>query len=60
MKSWDRFFLPLPFGRGVFIYGPMIDVASSSKDDEELRQDLENILKDLTARADLHCGRETV
>lgn len=60
IKSWDRFFLPLPFGRGVFIYGPMIDVATSSKNDEELRQDLESILKDLTIKADLHCGRETL
>ncbi len=58
MKSWDRFFLPLPFGRGVFMYGPMMDVASSPKSDEELRQDLEDILKDLTTKADLHCGRE--
>lgn len=59
MKSWDRFFLPFPFGRGVFIYGPMIEVLGSSKSDEELRQQLENSLKDLTRKADLHCGRQT-
>ena len=58
MKSWDRFFLPLPFGRGVFMYGPMIDPAQSSKSDEELRQELEKSLINLTQQADLYCGRE--
>ena len=57
MKSWDRFFLPLPFGKGVVIYGPMIEVADSEKSEEELRQDLENSLKDLTRRADIYCGQ---
>jgi lysophospholipid acyltransferase (LPLAT)-like uncharacterized protein len=57
MKSWDQFFLPYPFGRGVVMYGPLIDVAQSSKSDEELRQDLENSLNDLTQKADLYCGR---
>ncbi len=58
MKSWDRFFLPLPFGKGVIMYGPMIEVAGSPKSDEQLRQELENSLKDLTRKADLYCGRE--
>jgi len=58
MKSWDRFFLPFPFGKGVFMYGSMIEVAGSSKSDEELRQDLEDSLKELTQKADLYCGRE--
>jgi lysophospholipid acyltransferase (LPLAT)-like uncharacterized protein len=58
MKSWDRFLLPLPFDRGVFIYGPRIDVTNSPKSDEELRQQLEKSLKDLTLQADLYCGRE--
>lgn len=58
MKSWDRFFLPFPFSRGVFIYGPIIDVKNSSKSDEELRQQLESSLKSLTQQADLYCGQE--
>lgn len=58
MKSWDRFFLPLPFGKGVFIYGPMIEVRESGKKDEELRQALEDCLRDLTRKADLYCGRQ--
>jgi len=59
MKSWDRFFLPLPFGKGVFTYGPLIDVAESSKSDEELRQELEKSLINLTQQADLYCGHES-
>lgn len=58
MKSWDRFFLPFPFSKGIFIYGPLINVAGSSKTDEELCQQLENSLRELTVRADLHCGRK--
>lgn len=58
MKSWDRFFLPFPFSKGIFIYGPLINVAGSSKSDEELCQQLENALQELTARADLHCGQK--
>jgi hypothetical protein len=58
MKSWDRFFLPFPFGRGVFIYGPMIEVSGASRSDEELRQELENSLKALTRKADLYCGQK--
>ena len=58
MKSWDRFFLPLPFGRGIFIYGPLLDVANSPKSDEEMRQDLETRLRELTQRADQYCGQE--
>ncbi len=60
MKSWDHFFLPLPFGKGVFMYGPVMDVADSPKSDEELRQDLEDILKELTLKADHYCGREAL
>ena len=60
MKSWDRFFVPFPFGRGVVIYGPMIDVAASKKSEEELRLELEACLKDITQRADIYCGQETL
>ena len=56
IKSWDRFFLPFPFGRGVFVCGSGIKVADSTKSDEELRQQLENSLKKLTQMADLYCG----
>jgi lysophospholipid acyltransferase (LPLAT)-like uncharacterized protein len=58
MKTWDQFFLPLPFGKGVFMYGPMIEVADSEKTEEELRLELGNSLKDLTRKADLYCGQK--
>jgi len=59
MKTWDQFFLPLPFGRGVFMYGPMIEVTDSEKTEEELRVELENSLKELTRKVDLLCGQKT-
>ncbi len=58
IKSWDRFFLPLPFSRGVIVYGPLITVVNSSKSDEELRQELEDSLQALTLKADLYCGKQ--
>ncbi len=59
MKTWDQFFLPLPFGKGVFMYGPLVEVAESSRSDEELRQELEVVLKELTRKADHYCGRKS-
>ena len=56
MGSWDRFFLPLPFGKGVIMYGAPIEVIGSSKSDEELRLELEDALKELTRQADAYCG----
>ena len=55
MKTWDRFFLPLPFGKGVIVYGPLIDVANSSKSDEELKEELESSLNNITQNADQLC-----
>jgi lysophospholipid acyltransferase (LPLAT)-like uncharacterized protein len=55
IKSWDRFFLPFPFSKGVVIYGPMIDVHDSSESDEELRQQLEDSLRHITQQADHLC-----
>lgn len=59
MKSWDRFLLPLPFGKGVFMYGPLIKVAESSETDEELCQQLEESLQELTQKADQRCGQRS-
>lgn len=57
MKTWDRFFLPLPFGKGVIIYGPIIKTPKSSKDDEKSRQELETTLNNLTQQADHYCNQ---
>ncbi|MGQ9647501.1 MAG: DUF374 domain-containing protein, partial [Thermodesulfobacteriota bacterium] len=53
-NSWDRFVLPYPFSRGVFIWGEPIQV--DPKGDrahlEEKRLLLENRLNELTEQAD--------
>lgn len=56
LKSWDRFLLPLPFNRGVFVYGDPVIVRGSPKSDEELRIELENKLKEINDLADEMCG----
>lgn len=54
LRSWDRFFVPQPFARGVFVYGDPISVEARADRDtmERIRADLERILEDLTARAE--------
>jgi len=57
--SWDRFMLPLPFGRGVIVYaepialGPDADEAAL----EQAREQLEDRLNAATAEADKACRR---
>lgn len=62
LATWDRFFLPLPFGRGVVIYGEPITVPPDADDAtlEAARATLEARLNDLTAEADRLCGRPPV
>ncbi len=52
--SWDRFVLPFPFGRGVFLWGQPIYVARDSDDFEIERKriQLETTLLSLTQRSD--------
>lgn len=62
LKSWDRFLVPFPFGRGVQIWGeplrppPAGDPAAAAAYLEEI----EAALTAITARADMLCGREPV
>jgi lysophospholipid acyltransferase (LPLAT)-like uncharacterized protein len=53
-KSWDRFVLPYPFSKGVFIWGEpiYIDQDGDQAHLEEKRILLENRLNELTDRAD--------
>lgn len=60
MKSWDRFHVPLPFGRGVMIVGAPIAPAEDEAGDEAFRTALEESLNRLTAEADAACGRAVV
>lgn len=52
--SWDRFVLPYPFGRGLFIWGKPIYVHADAQaeDLEAKRLELESVLNRITAEAD--------
>ena len=56
--SWDRFMLPLPFSRGVFLWGKPIYVRRDADDkmSEEKRAEVEQALIALTQRADWLMG----
>ena len=58
-KSWDRFILPYPFSRGVFIWGEPIWVSRGESETgiEEKRKALEWRLNQITAQADSHFDR---
>ncbi len=56
LDSWDRMQLPLPFGRGVYIFGEPIRVPRDAADMEPARLALERTLINLTARADAEMG----
>jgi lysophospholipid acyltransferase (LPLAT)-like uncharacterized protein len=52
-KIWDRLLLPVPFTRGVIIYGTPILVNGISEGElESKRKELERALNDLVVRAD--------
>lgn len=59
-NSWDRFLLPLPWGRGVFLYGPPIDAHADAGDPETIRLRVEQVLNDLTEAADRAMGRAPI
>lgn len=54
LRSWDRFLVPRPFARGVFVYGDPIPVDARADRDtmERIRADLERVLETLTTRAE--------
>jgi lysophospholipid acyltransferase (LPLAT)-like uncharacterized protein len=62
LKTWDRFFLALPFGRGVLICADPLTVPADADDDavEAARRTLEDRLNAITAEADRRCGRTPV
>ena len=51
LGSWDRFFLPLPFSRLVFVVGDPL-YCSREEDVEDFRIRVEKALNDVTSRAD--------
>jgi len=58
LKSWDRFQVALPFGRGIYIWGEAIDI--SDMDEETARAKIENSLNELTALADRTMNRPAI
>lgn len=50
-RSWDRFMLPLPFSKGVFVVGEPLR-ADRDEDVEQFRLRIEAAMKEATARAD--------
>ena len=62
LGSWDRMLLPLPFSRGVFICGELIEVPKKLDKPtmEHWRAVVEERLNALTAEADRLMGHEKV
>lgn len=62
MRTWDRFFVPLPFGRGVQIYGAPIRPPERRTPEgvAALRAEIEAAQTAITERADRLCGRDPV
>ncbi|MEO1493738.1 MAG: lysophospholipid acyltransferase family protein [Pseudomonadota bacterium] len=62
MRSWDRFLVPWPFGRGVVIYGPVMDPPEPGNDAAmmDFRARIEAVTTEITARADALCDRAPV
>ena len=60
-KSWDRFILPTPFAKGIFIWGEPIEIAKDADDVvlEAARGQLENALTQITQQADGLLGQAT-
>lgn len=62
LGSWDRFMLPTPFNRGVFVWGKPIAVPADADEArlEEARREIEEALNAVTAEADRLSGHEPV
>ena len=62
LQTWDRFYLALPFGRGVFLWGQPIEVAAELDEDgvEAARLQLERQMNELAAVADRRVARAGV
>ncbi len=58
LGTWDRFLVPLPFGRGVFVFGEPIRVPGDADDEmlEAARLAVEDRLNQVTREADRLCG----
>ena len=62
LGSWDRLVVPMPFSRGVFLWGTPILVARDADDQalERVRLQIEDALIQLSAEADRLCGHQAI
>ena len=61
LRSWDRFVIPLPFGRGIYVFGAPVAVAGKGEASLEAgRLAVEAALNAVTARADAAVGRAPI
>ena len=62
LGSWDRFILPLPFSRGVFVWGAPVeaDPEDSEETVETMRLKIEEALNTVTEKADTLTGQLVV
>lgn len=56
LRSWDRFQVPHPFSRGIFVYGDPIEVPRKVSDEEteRLRGQIERVLNELSDESEEH------
>lgn len=59
-RSWDRFLIPWPFNRGVYLWGPPIDVSDAAEPLDQAALRVEQALNSLCDEADLRCGQPAV
>lgn len=61
-KSWDRLVFPLPFGRGVFVFGKPIPYTKLKDKNatQDLTLELEQRLNDISKQADALCGHKPI
>jgi hypothetical protein len=57
-RSWDRFHIALPFGRGVFLWGEPIEIAADLDETEveEARRLIEERMVEMVREADRRVG----
>jgi lysophospholipid acyltransferase (LPLAT)-like uncharacterized protein len=60
LATWDRFHLPWPFGRGVYLWGEPIEVAAELDESglERARRIVENRMADIVREADRRVGHQ--
>ena len=60
--TWDRFHIALPFGRGVFVWGPPIEFVEDLDDSgvEEARRLIEERMVEMVREADRRVGRASL